>query len=62
MKMTRKLIAITLLLLVLVVGISGCILEDKVSNEKEATDATIQATESLNEISGSLDEVDESLG
>lgn len=59
--MAKKLIAITMILLVLIVGISGCTI-DKVSNEEEASDKVLEVSETMDDISGTLEEVDSDLG
>jgi len=60
--MIRKLIAISILLVVLL-GVTGCtLLENNISNEAEASDKVLEVSATMDDISGTLEEVDSDLG
>ncbi len=57
--MIKKLIAIIIVLLVLS-GVSGCT-SDKIKNEEQASQAVVDVSETIGEVSSTLEDVDKSL-
>ncbi len=58
--MIKKIIAILVVMIVLI-GVSGCTSE-KIKTEDQASEAVIGASESIQEISSTLNDVDKALG
>ncbi len=59
--MIKKLIAILIMMIVLI-GVSGCTSEKtQIKNEEQASQAVIGASESIQEISSTLNDVDNTL-
>ena len=59
--MIKKIIAIMVVMVVLI-GVSGCASSEKIKTEEQASEAVIGASESIQDISSTLNDVDKALG